>query len=42
MLISALNHRSRLPLHELAAKAAEDGKRAIVLPKDLLAKKSGA
>jgi PTS system mannose-specific IIA component len=40
MLISAFTHRSHLDLRALALKAAEDGKRAISLPKDLLAKKA--
>lgn len=40
MLISAFTHRSHLNLRELALKVAEDGKRAILLPKDLLAKKA--
>ncbi len=40
MLISAFTHRSHLDLHALAVKAAEDGKRAIGLPRDLLAKKA--
>ncbi len=36
MLISSFTHREKLELHELASKAAEDGKRAIVLAKELL------
>ncbi len=40
MLISAFTHRSHLDLRALALKAAEDGKRAIGLPKDLLIKKA--
>ena len=39
MLISAFTHRSHLSIHDLAVKVAEDGKRAIVMPKALLAKK---
>jgi PTS system mannose-specific IIA component len=41
MLISAFTHRSHLDLRALALKAAEDGRRAIGLPKDLLMKKAG-
>lgn len=40
MLISAFTHRTHLDLHALALKVAEDGKRAIGLPKDLLLKKA--
>ncbi len=40
MLISAFTHRGRLDLRALALKTAEDGKRAIGLPKDLLVKKA--
>ena len=40
MLISAFTHRSHLDLRALALKAAEDGKRAINLPKDLLIKRT--
>src|SRR5262245_57770450 len=38
MAISAFTHRSHLDLRALALKAAEDGKRAIGLPRDLLLK----
>jgi PTS system mannose-specific IIA component len=40
MLISAFTHRTQLDLRALALKVAEDGKRAIGLPKDLLAKRT--
>ena len=40
MLISAFTHRTRLDLRSLALKVAEDGKRAIGLPKDLLFKRT--
>ncbi len=40
MLISAFTHRSHLDLRALALKVAEDGKRAIGLPKDLLFKRA--
>ncbi len=39
MLISAFTHRGEMDLKALAAKVAEDGRRAIVLPKDLLSKR---
>jgi PTS system mannose-specific IIA component len=39
MLISAFTHRGRLGLRALAEKVAEDGKRAINLPKDMLLKR---
>jgi len=39
MLISAFTHRENMDVKSLAAKVAEDGKRAIVLPKDLLLKR---
>jgi mannose PTS system EIIA component len=42
MLISAFTHRPHMDLRSLALKAAEDGKRAIGLPKDLLLKKKAA
>jgi PTS system mannose-specific IIA component len=42
MVISAFTHRTHLDLKALALKAAEDGKRAIGLPKDLLLKKAGS
>jgi len=42
MMISAFTHRTRLSLKDLALKVAEDGKRAITLPKDLLAKKAAS
>jgi len=40
MLISAFTHRTQLDLRALALKVAEDGKRAIGLPKDLLVKRT--
>jgi len=40
MLISAFTHRSHLDLRSLALRVAEDGKRAIGLPKDLLMKRT--
>jgi PTS system mannose-specific IIA component len=40
MLISSFTHRTHLDLRSLALKVAEDGKRAIGLPKDLLLKKA--
>ena len=40
MVVSALTHRTQMDLRSLAVKAAEDGRRAISLPKDLLVKKS--
>jgi PTS system mannose-specific IIA component len=40
MLISAFTHRTHLDLRSLALKVAEDGKRAIGLPKDLLVKRT--
>jgi PTS system mannose-specific IIA component len=40
MLISSFTHRSHLDLRALALKVAEDGRRAIGLPKDLLLKKA--
>jgi PTS system mannose-specific IIA component len=40
MVISSFTHRTHLDLRALALKAAEDGKRAIGLPKDLLVKKA--
>ena len=39
MALSSFRHRESMDLKALAAKVAEDGRRAIVLPKDLLAKK---
>jgi len=39
MLLSSFTHRGDLDLKTLAAKVAEDGKRAIVLAKDLLKKR---
>ena len=41
MTISAFTHRHEMDLKSLAARVAEDGRRAIVLPKDLLAKRMG-
>jgi mannose PTS system EIIA component len=40
MVISAFTHRTHLDLRSLALKAAEDGRRAINLPKDLLLKRT--
>jgi mannose PTS system EIIA component len=42
MVISSFTHRSHLDLHALALKAAEDGKRAIGLPKDILLKRTAS
>ncbi len=39
MLISSLTHRSELNLRDLALKVCEDGRKAIALPKDLLAQR---
>jgi PTS system mannose-specific IIA component len=39
MLLSSFTHRGAMDLPTLAAKVAEDGKRAIVLAKDLLKKR---
>ncbi len=39
MVISSFTHRAQMDLKTLASKAAEDGRRAIVLPKDLLMKR---
>jgi mannose PTS system EIIA component len=39
MVLSALRNRAEMGLKELAAKAAEDGRRAIVLPREILMKK---
>ncbi len=39
MLLSAFRHRDSLALKDLANKVTEDGKRAILQPKDLLLKK---
>ena len=39
MMISAFSNRTRMDLKALATKVAEDGKRAILLPKELLMKK---
>jgi PTS system mannose-specific IIA component len=39
MLLSSFTHRERMDLKALAGKVAEDGKRAIVLAKDLLLKR---
>jgi mannose PTS system EIIA component len=41
MLISAFSNRPKMDLKTLAAKVAEDGRRAIILPKELLAKRLG-
>ena len=40
MLVSAFTRRSQMDLRSLALKVAEDGRRAIRLPKDLLLKKA--
>jgi mannose PTS system EIIA component len=39
MLLSSFTHRARLDRKALAVKVMEDGKKAILLPKDLLLKK---
>ena len=39
MLLSSFTHRDAMDLKALAAKVSEDGKRAIVLAKDLLKKR---
>lgn len=39
MVISAFSHRESMELKPLAEKVAEDGRRAILLPKDMLLKK---
>jgi len=39
MILSSFNHRGEMDLASLAAKVSEDGKRAIVLAKDLLKKR---
>ena len=39
MLLSSFTHRDKMDLKALAAKVAEDGKRAIVHAKDLLKKR---
>jgi PTS system mannose-specific IIA component len=39
MVISAFRHREEMDLKALATKVADDGRRAIVLPKELLQKK---
>jgi len=39
MLLSSFTHREQMDLKALAAKVTEDGRRAIVSAKDLLAKK---
>lgn len=41
MVLSTLRYRAGMGLKELAAKVAEDGRKAILLPKDLLSKKLG-
>jgi mannose PTS system EIIA component len=41
MTLSAFRNRTSMELEALAAKVAEDGRRAIVLPKELLKKKLG-
>ena len=37
--VAAFTHRAQMDLRALAVKACEDGKRAIVMPRDLLAKR---
>ena len=39
MVLSSFTHRDKLNLRDLAAKVAEDGRKAIVLPKDMLLKR---
>ena len=39
MILSSFTHRGDMDLKALAAKAADDGKRAIVLPRELLQKR---
>ena len=39
MILSSFTHRESLDLKALAAKAAEDGRRAIILAKELFMKK---
>jgi len=39
MVLSSFTHRDQMDLKSLAAKVAEDGRRAIVAAKDLLAKR---
>jgi mannose/fructose-specific phosphotransferase system component IIA len=39
MLLSSFTQRNKLNLHDLAVKVAEDGRKAIVLPKDMLLKR---
>jgi len=42
MALSAFKNRQHMDLKTLAARVAEDGRKSILLPKDLLAKKAGA
>ena len=39
MMLSSFTHRAKLNLRDLAVKVAEDGRKAIVLPKDMLLKR---
>ena len=39
MVLSSFTHRARLDLKALAAKVMEDGRKAVLLPKELLMKK---
>jgi len=39
MVLSSFTHRAKLNLRDLAIKVAEDGRKAIVLPKDMLLKR---
>lgn len=41
MILSAFMNRGRMDLNALAAKTAEDGRKAVCLPRELLAKKLG-
>jgi len=40
MLLSAFKNRSQMNLKELAARVAEDGRKSILLPRELLARKT--
>lgn len=39
MMLSSFTHRAKMNLRDLAVKVAEDGRKAIVLPKDMLLKR---
>lgn len=41
MMLSAFKNRAALDLKSLAVRVAEDGRKSITLPKDLLAKRAG-